>query len=318
MASIVGTSVRVVEAPGLSIDELVGNVATNQDDVSVANVTASKGTAEPWLTLGYDEWICVTSGAVVIEEEGKPPLTVPAGRTVMLPKGTRFRPSFPEDTSYIPICVPAFRPDRCIREDTDADGAAISSNLQKLHKKDGEPKKKEEPPEVLYHMLAKEEWEKAKAKGDACEFAVRFSLVPVSPSSPAHQSLSQSNRITCSLLTLLSSHSPDFPPTFEADSFLTHATGVPSRLISTANHYYQNVPGDWICLEFTRSSLRKRGIFVRDEHATPVGATGTDSEMMADWVCPHVIGGIPLDVVQKTYAMVREGEKYLRIEGLTE
>ena len=179
MASIVGTSVRVVEAPGLSIDELVGNVATNQDDVSVANVTASKGTAEPWLTLGYDEWICVTSGAVVIEEEGKPPLTVPAGRTVMLPKGTRFRPSFPEDTSYIPICVPAFRPDRCIREDTDADGAAISSNLQKLHKKDGEPKKKEEPPEVLYHMLAKEEWEKAQAKGDACEFAVRFSLVPV-------------------------------------------------------------------------------------------------------------------------------------------
>ena len=29
-----------------------------------------------------------------------------------------------------------------------------------------------------------------------------------------------------------------FPPTFGEDGF-THATGVPSRLIETANHFYQ-------------------------------------------------------------------------------
>ena len=30
-----------------------------------------------------------------------------------------------------------------------------------------------------------------------------------------------------------------YPKTFEADGNYTHATGVPSRLIETANHFYQ-------------------------------------------------------------------------------
>ena len=40
-------------------------------------------------------------------------LDVPAGKTVMIEKGERFRPMFPEgNTEYIPVCLPAFRPDR--------------------------------------------------------------------------------------------------------------------------------------------------------------------------------------------------------------
>ena len=31
----------------------------------------------------------------------------------------------------------------------------------------------------------------------------------------------------------------NYPKTFEVDGFYTHATGVPSRLIETANHFYQ-------------------------------------------------------------------------------
>ena len=30
-----------------------------------------------------------------------------------------------------------------------------------------------------------------------------------------------------------------YPKTFEVDGLYTHATGVPSRLIETANHFYQ-------------------------------------------------------------------------------
>ena len=30
-----------------------------------------------------------------------------------------------------------------------------------------------------------------------------------------------------------------YPKTFEADGDYTHATGVPGRLIETANHFYQ-------------------------------------------------------------------------------
>ena len=36
--SIVGTSRRVVDAPGLTIDELAGNVASSDDRISIAHV----------------------------------------------------------------------------------------------------------------------------------------------------------------------------------------------------------------------------------------------------------------------------------------
>ena len=99
------------------IEELAGNVATREDGLSIAFVRARAGAAEPWLTLHYDEWIAVQTGSIRIEQEGQPDLTVGAGQTVKISSGTRFRPSFPEDTTYIPVCVPAFRPDRCVREE---------------------------------------------------------------------------------------------------------------------------------------------------------------------------------------------------------
>lgn len=39
--------------------------------------------------------------------------------------------------------------------------------------------------------------------------------------------------------------------------------------------------------------------------------------LIADWVCPHVIGGIPLDIVTKTFPMTRDGKCYTGITGLT-
>merc|ERR1740130_1634181 len=127
MPRVVGAATRVVDAPGLSIDELAGNVATKQDTLSIALVKAAAGTAEPWLTLHYDEWICVLKGKVVLEVPGdEPSVEVPAGSTVHIAPGERFRPSFPVDTEYVPVCLPAFRPDRCVREDSTLEGATIA------------------------------------------------------------------------------------------------------------------------------------------------------------------------------------------------
>lgn len=268
MAKVVGGLKRVVDAPGLSIDELVGNVATSNDTVSVAKVSAKAGSAEPWLTLHYEEWMCVLDGTLVVEQEGSPDLEVTSGQTLYIAAGTRFRPSFPTDCEYIPVCLPAFRPDRCIREDTDAEGEAISTNLQALHGKSNDDPK----PEVLYHMTTAAEWEACKASGEA-----------------------------------------HYPRTFEEDGHYTHATAVAARLITTANHFYQDVEGDWVCLQFKRSALRKCGIFVRDEEAMPVGdqAVGED---WGDWVCPHIIGGIPPSVVDAVYPMIRDGKAFKSIE----
>ena len=45
----------VVQTPNLKIDEfLAGNVATSNDTISIAYVSISKPTAEPWLTLDYN------------------------------------------------------------------------------------------------------------------------------------------------------------------------------------------------------------------------------------------------------------------------
>ena len=292
MPKIVGGSQTVVDHEGLTIDELAGNVATQNDRISIAHVKVANASSEPWLTLDYDEWMCVLKGRMVLlYEDGKKELEVKAGETVYIEKGERFRPMFPDGgTEYIPVCLPAFRPDRCIREEEE--GGSVSLNLAKLHKLGSsngpscvvEPsttkkmkKAEDAKPEVLYHMCVASQWEAAKRKGEAY-----------------------------------------FPPTFEADGNMTHATAVPSRLVTTANHFYTGPEwaGEWVCLRFTRSALKKCGIVVVDEEAKPVGemAVGDD---WGDWVCPHIMGGLPPSIVDKEYPMTRvDGKAFAGIVGL--
>jgi uncharacterized protein (DUF952 family) len=189
--------------------------------------------------------------------------------------------------------LPAFRPDRCIREEEP--NSDVSQKLGELHRPDGADGYKqpmppgadgykrqklgeldeEIAPEILYHMCQQSLWEDAKSAGKAY-----------------------------------------FPPTFSKDGF-THATAVPSRLITTANHFYQDVPGDWVCLRFRRSALLHLGITTRDEEAMPVGEKGV-SQDFSKWICPHVIGGIPPQVVDREFRMLRNGPAYTEIEGLTD
>ena len=71
---------------------------------------------------------------------------VAVGETALIDKGTRFQPRFPEaGTSYIPVCIPAFRPDRCVREEGSC--SDVAKRLAALHTK------VEDAPEVLYHMV---------------------------------------------------------------------------------------------------------------------------------------------------------------------
>lgn len=128
MPRIVGNAVRVVDHNGLKIDELAGNVATKDDTVSIAFVRVENPTSEPWLTLEYDEWLCVRKGRVELHWNGGV-VEVKEGQTCFIAKGERFRPIFPDgDTEYIPVCKPAFRPDRCVREEGPEESAVSSKN----------------------------------------------------------------------------------------------------------------------------------------------------------------------------------------------
>lgn len=57
--------------------------------------------------------------------------TIKAGETVFIPKGSRFKPNFPVAAKYIPLCIPAFSPDRCIREEETSE---VAAKLKELHK----------------------------------------------------------------------------------------------------------------------------------------------------------------------------------------
>lgn len=273
----------VVDHDGLTIDELVGNVASQNDALSIAKVTVTKATAEPWLTVLYDEWICVLQGTVEMHYGDNQVLKVSAGETCFVQSGERFRPVFPGPCEYIPVCLPAFKPELCHREEGEQGVSDVSKNLRELHgtTNAGNSSTVELPSDqALYHMCQKSLWEQAVASGEAY-----------------------------------------FPPTFEKDGGFTHATAVPARLLDTANHFYTFSHGDWICLELCHTALKKLGIVTRLEKPKAVGDTETDNKWN-EWLCPHIFGGIPAQVdgvLKKLYPMKRDDKgNFLSIEGLTD
>ena len=295
MPRIIGGAVRVVEHDGLSIDELVGNVSTKEDSLSAAKVVVTEPTQEPWLTLHYNEWICVTKGRCdvrYVDVEGKEAvLTVHAGETCFIANGERFRPEFPlGDTEYIPVCIPAFKPERCIREEGDVE-SDVTKKLKKLHTSTcsgrieslpgtGPQQNAFESVDLLYHMCSKRDWESAVEKEEAY-----------------------------------------FPPTFEVDGNFVHATSVPAKLLEVGNYFYKSNKGEWICLELSRSALKKKcGIVTMFEAPAPVGDTIT-SESWEHVVFPHVYGGIPTcvhGIVTKVYSVKRgQDGSFNEITGLT-
>mmetsp|Transcript_4669 Transcript_4669/g.10522 ORF Transcript_4669/g.10522 Transcript_4669/m.10522 type:complete len:278 (+) Transcript_4669:92-925(+) len=160
MPKIVGKTNRVVTVSGLfSIDELIGNVATNQDHLSVAHVVNEQPREEPWLNPKYDEWYCVLKGKVEFHystkgqqagkgnEDDLQVLTVQSGETAFIGSGERVRPVFPVgDTEVIAVCSPAFSPDRCIREE-EGDNTA--------------PPPVSSDDDIIYHMCEETRWMEA-------------------------------------------------------------------------------------------------------------------------------------------------------------
>ena len=303
MPKIIGKSTRVVETDGFSIDEYAGNVASKDDTMSLAVVKVSKPYSEPWLTLDYDEWIAVIKGRVdchIMDEATQTEtkaVSAVAGETIFVEKGQRFKPVFPvAETEYVPVCIPAFKPERCKREDDDRDKdeeKKITEKLAELHSNDGSDQVEvadtakgaslgyENHP--LYHMCEVSAWKAAVDSGAAY-----------------------------------------FPPTFHQDGGFTHASLVPKNLIDTANHFYTASKDDWVCLKLCGSEVLKNkcGIVTVFEEPKSVGMTEVKDEWM-NQVFPHIYGGIPVSItgiVTETYPMKRDTSsgRFLSITGLTD
>lgn len=108
---------------------------------------------------------------------------------------------------------------------------------------------------------------------------------------------------------------PYYPSTYEQDGFI-HLTKEPLVLLSVANHFYTDVPGQYIVLGIDPSKLTDKVVF---EPAAPVGtkpAHASNSQDEEPVLFPHLYGTINFDSVVEELAVDRdEAGRFLKIHG---
>ena len=97
------------------IDEFIGRVNTDTDQLSIAHMRSPEGWIEPGQTPEFDEYTIVLKGTLrVAHSEGR--IDVKAGQAVIAHRGEWVQYSTPEGAEYIAICLPAFSPDTVKRD----------------------------------------------------------------------------------------------------------------------------------------------------------------------------------------------------------
>ena len=147
---VVTMPTTVVQTKDVIIDEFFGGASCNpcNGDISFAHVKAQAGWAEEWQTPAFDEYTLILKGSITIEHSHGPPVLVKAGQAVFLAKGERVRWRFTEPAEYVPICLPAFHPGNCFREE----GTSAKPPTHDAHKD-------------IYHLVQTKLWEACKKNG---------------------------------------------------------------------------------------------------------------------------------------------------------
>ncbi|HZQ90538.1 MAG TPA: cupin [Terriglobales bacterium] len=111
MPTLIASPTRITAAgnkPKL-IDEYVGRVNSQSQQVSVAHMRSPGGWREPGQRPEFDEYTLVLRGLLRVEHDGGY-LDIRAGQAVIAHKGEWVRYSTPEaeGAEYVAICLPAF------------------------------------------------------------------------------------------------------------------------------------------------------------------------------------------------------------------
>ena len=110
------TIVEAAGDPPKRIEEFVGLVNTDSENVSVARMRSPEGWSEPGQRPEFEEISLVLSGTLKVDFEGGS-LEVGAGQAVVAKPGEWVRYSTPTGAEYVAICVPAFSMERVHRDD---------------------------------------------------------------------------------------------------------------------------------------------------------------------------------------------------------
>jgi ethanolamine utilization protein EutQ len=119
MPILISSPTRVTAAgnkPKL-IDEYVGRVNSQCEQVSIAHMRSPGGWQEPGQTPEFDEYTIVLKGSLRVEHQNGV-LDVKAGQAVVASGGewVRYSTPDPEGAEYIAVCLPAFSPGTVHRE----------------------------------------------------------------------------------------------------------------------------------------------------------------------------------------------------------
>lgn len=129
--------VAVVEAPGITITEHFGHVASGDGTASLGAAVVKAASEEAWQAPQFDEFVICSKGAIDFIHGDGQKASITAGQGVFLPKGLRVKWVWLEASAYFVLCLPAFSPALCGREAeegaTVAKDSASMQRLERLH-----------------------------------------------------------------------------------------------------------------------------------------------------------------------------------------
>lgn len=116
------TRVEAVGNKPKLIDEYIGRVNSQSEQLSIAHMRSPSGWVEPGQRPDFDEYTLVLKGMMRVEFEGGQ-FDIEAGQAIIAHKGEWVRYSTPGDegAEYIAVCLPAFHPDTVNRDPDAAD-----------------------------------------------------------------------------------------------------------------------------------------------------------------------------------------------------
>lgn len=111
------SSIECVGTKPKIINEFIGRVNSQTEEVSIAKMNSPVGWTEPGQTPQFDEYTVVLNGELHVETKGEK-IIVNSGEAIITYKGEWIRYSTPTtDTEYIAVCLPAFSPDTVNRDE---------------------------------------------------------------------------------------------------------------------------------------------------------------------------------------------------------
>ncbi|MCP4757130.1 MAG: cupin domain-containing protein [Proteobacteria bacterium] len=99
------------------IEEYIGRVNSQTDQVSLARMKSPAGWVEPGQKPEFDEYTVVLKGTLRIRTENQT-LDIDAGQAVIVEAGEWVQYSTPnqDGAEYVAVCLPAFSPDMVHRD----------------------------------------------------------------------------------------------------------------------------------------------------------------------------------------------------------